>query len=187
MSRQVQAEHFCSHLSEDVLQCVIYDHAGVGAKLIGVEYIVKEEVFKGFPEEEKIYWHSHVYEVKGGIMTLPMSNVVPKAVHKDMENKVFEGEGIIRTYGKTWHFWQVERGDVLPFGPPSLMMSFSADGQVDPDIIAKRDKMFNVDIQDLVERRKDIPEPEHDPGADHWKKGEGVWQCKMEKVPFKGL
>jgi hypothetical protein len=38
------------------------------------------------------------------------------------------------TYGKTFHTWQVDRGDVLPLGPPQLMMSATADGQVKPTL-----------------------------------------------------
>jgi hypothetical protein len=38
------------------------------------------------------------------------------------------------TYGKTFHTWQVDRGDVLPLGPPQLMMSATADGQVQPTL-----------------------------------------------------
>ena len=30
-------------------------------------------------------------------------------------------------------------------GPPSLMMSFTADGQLDPEVLANRDKICNVD------------------------------------------
>ncbi|KAJ3282018.1 hypothetical protein HK104_011148 [Borealophlyctis nickersoniae] len=184
MARQVQAEHYCSHLSEDFLQCVLYDTPEKDARLIGVEYIISERLFKSMPSSEKVYWHSHVYEIKGGVLTLPVSQLIPASVHAEMENAVCEK--LVRTYGKTFHFWQVDRGDELPFGPPSLMMSFTADGQLDPELVAKRDKMFNVDTQELKERRQHLPSPEIDPEADHWKKGE-VWQCKMEKVPFKGL
>jgi hypothetical protein len=31
---------------------------------------------------------------------------------------------------KTYHFWQVDRGDMLPLGKPELMMSFTKDEQV---------------------------------------------------------
>jgi hypothetical protein len=37
-------------------------------------------------------------------------------------------QGFIKTYGKVFHFWQVDRGDPLPMGPPRLMMSLTADG-----------------------------------------------------------
>lgn len=30
-----------------------------GARLIGIEYIITERLFRELPEEEKKYWHSH--------------------------------------------------------------------------------------------------------------------------------
>jgi len=41
-----------------------------------------------------------------------------------------EMKEVVRLYGKTFHFWQVDRGDVLPLGRPELMMSFTEDEQV---------------------------------------------------------
>jgi hypothetical protein len=38
-----------------------------------------------------------------------------------------EGIGL---YGMTYHFWQVDKGDVLPLEKPELMMSFTKDEQV---------------------------------------------------------
>lgn len=61
---QVEAHHYCSHLSEDVRQCVIYDSDASDARLIGVEYIISRRLFDSLPEEEKKYWHSHTYEVR---------------------------------------------------------------------------------------------------------------------------
>ncbi len=37
---------------------------------------------------------------------------------------------VVGLYGKTFHFWQVDRGDELPLGKPELMMSFTKDDQV---------------------------------------------------------
>lgn len=41
-----------------------------------------------------------------------------------------EMKQVIGLYGKTYHFWQVDKGDVLPLGKPELMMSFTKDEQV---------------------------------------------------------
>ena len=63
-SRAVLSHHYCScapgQTSEKgtVRQCVIYDSDQKDAKLIGIEYVVDEEVFKGLDEEEKKFWHS---------------------------------------------------------------------------------------------------------------------------------
>ncbi|KAJ3043075.1 hypothetical protein HK097_001847 [Rhizophlyctis rosea] len=204
MSRQVPAHHYCTHLSEDLLQCLIYDSGEPNARLIGVEYIVSANLYRSacsirqlftvdksktaptaFPPEEKQYWHSHEYEVKGGLISLPVSQIIPRAVHVEVEKQEFSK--IINTYGKTWHFWQVDRGDKLPFGPPSLMMAFTQPGQINQDLVKARDESDKVDIHDLVQRREELKREEPiDPLADHWKSGE-AWQAKMEKVPFKGL
>src|SRR5207253_9066682 len=53
MSRQIIAEHYCAHLSDEVLQCIIYDSNKSGARLIGVEYIVSAKIFDALPPEEK--------------------------------------------------------------------------------------------------------------------------------------
>ncbi|KAJ3041877.1 hypothetical protein HDV00_008581 [Rhizophlyctis rosea] len=187
MSRQVPAHHYCTHLSEDLLQCLVYDTGDKNARLIGIEYIISEKLFQTLPAAEKSYWHSHLYEVKGGLITLPVANLIPKSVHEEIEREEF-GK-IINTYGKTWHFWQVDRGDELPFGPPQLMMAFTEDGQIDADLLKQRDQREKVDTTDLVNRRRDTLHKTDpvDPEADHWQKGEGVWQAKMEKVEFKGL
>lgn len=33
-------------------------------RVAGVEYIISRRLYEGLPEEEKRYWHSHVYEVR---------------------------------------------------------------------------------------------------------------------------
>jgi len=71
MNRQVEAHHYCTHYNQDVRQCLIYDSPEKNARLIGVEYIVSEKLFQGLPDEEKKLWHTHEYEVKGGILFLP--------------------------------------------------------------------------------------------------------------------
>src|SRR5438034_1056311 len=110
MARQIIAEHYCSHLSDEVLQCVLYDSNKPGARLIGVEYIVSAKIFESLPPEEKKLWHSHNYEVKSGVLTAPG---MADAAEKDLM------KALIGTYGKTWHMWQVDRGDKLPLGRAS--------------------------------------------------------------------
>src|SRR5438552_18343214 len=57
ISRQIIAEHYCAHLSDEVLQCILYDSNKPGARLIGVEYIVSAKIFDSLPPEEKKLWH----------------------------------------------------------------------------------------------------------------------------------
>jgi hypothetical protein len=164
MSRQIIAEHYCSHLSDEVLQCVIYDSNKPGARLIGVEYIVSATIFDSLPPEEKKLWHSHNYEVKSGVLTAPgMADTAEKDLMKVL----------IGTYGKTWHTWQVDRGDKLPMGIPQLMMAFTADGQAKANIMIERDKLYGPSAAKKA-ARGDIADAKLDPGADAWQKGAAV-------------
>jgi len=61
-------------------QCAIFDSLEANARLIGVKYIISEKLF----DEEKKLWHSHDYEIKGGILLMPG---VPKAIErKELED-----------------------------------------------------------------------------------------------------
>ena len=165
MKRQLIAQHYCSHLSDDVLQCIVYDSEKKDARIIGIEYIVSAKIFESLPADEKKFWHSHNYEVKSGALTAPGA---PEAAEKDLM-KV-----LIGTYGKTWHTWQVDRGDKLPLGIPQLMMAFTKDGQLDPKIAAERDKLYSVSVAAKKAARADIADAKLDPGADAWQKGNAV-------------
>lgn len=164
MKRQVRAHHYCGHKNEDVLQCVIYDSHDKNARLIGIEYIISEQLFKTLPEEEKKLWHSHKHEVMSGQLVAPG---IPAVAENELMQK------LVTTYGKTWHTWQVDRGDTLPLGLPKLMMGFTADGQVDPALVAQRDKDFDLDSnKKRADRAEKIKPPEKiAEGADAWQKG----------------
>lgn len=161
--RQVRAHHFCAHLNEEFLQCVIYDSGGRDAKLIGIEYIISRRLFESLPPDEKKYWHSHRYEVLSGQLIAPQ---VPDMAEKEVMKKLVE------TYGKTWHTWQVDRGDTLPLGTPKLMMGFTADGQANAALVSQRDSVMGTDTAAKRASRRDLPSPEIAPGADSWQTGE---------------
>jgi len=66
MSRQIETHHYCSRLTEQFLQCAVYDSDDPNkARLIGVEYIISDDIFETLPPEEQKLWHSHAYEVSG--------------------------------------------------------------------------------------------------------------------------
>ncbi|KAJ8634401.1 hypothetical protein MRB53_027737 [Persea americana] len=44
-------------------------------------------------------------------------------------------EKVCKTYGKTFHFWQVDKGDTLPLGLPQVMYAFTRDGQLDDNLV----------------------------------------------------
>jgi hypothetical protein len=165
MKRQLIAQHYCAHLTDEMLQCILFDSEKKNARLIGVEYIVSARIFESLPADEKKFWHSHNYEVKSGALTAPGAS---EAAEKDLM------KALIGTYGKTWHTWQVDRGDKLPLGIPQLMMAFTADGQLDPKILSERDKLYPTSVAAKKAARADIPEAKVDPGADAWQKGSAV-------------
>ena len=163
LSGQMEAHHYCAKLNEDLTQCVIFDGNGDSAKIMGVEYIISEKLFKTLPADEKKLWHSHRYEVKSGELIAPGLPIA--AEHELMEE-------VVSTYGKTWHTWHTDQDIVLPFGNPALMMGFTKDGQIKPALIQDRDKRFDVSTASKRKNREDIPTPAHQPGADSWETGE---------------
>src|SRR5690606_24336457 len=71
LDAQMEAHHYVSRLNEDVHQAIIFDGNGEDAKIMGVEYIISERLFRELPEEEKKLWHSHHYEVRSGTLIAP--------------------------------------------------------------------------------------------------------------------
>jgi hypothetical protein len=171
MQGQMEAHHYCGHLDEDVIQCVVFDGNDEDAKLMGVEYIVTEKLFAGLPVEEKHLWHSHVHEVRSGSLIAPG---IPEPAERELMTK------IAGTYGKTWHTWHTDQKHGLPLGSPMLMMGFTADGQLNQQLLAERDQRFNVSSVGLRQKRSDIPYPQIDAQADAWTKGV-VMQLQMTK------
>lgn len=135
INAQMEAHHYVSQLNEDVHQAIIFDGNEKDAKIMGVEYIISEKLFKTLDEEEKKLWHSHHYEVKSGGLIAP--GIPDIAEHELMEN-------LVSTYGKTIHTWHTDQQDDLPLGSPMIMMGFTKDGQIRPELLKARDERFNV-------------------------------------------
>lgn len=163
MEGQMEAHHYVTQINEDLHQAIIFDGNTEDAKIMGVEYIVSERLFKKLPEEEKYLWHSHHYEVKSGALIAP--GIPDPVEHILMEN-------LISTYGKTIHTWHTDRDLELPIGGPLIMMGFTEDGQLNQQLLDKRDENFNVSTADKRKQREYIPVPEVDPSANAWEKGE---------------
>ena len=175
INRQVIAQHYCSHVSRDVRQCVIYDSDKKHARLVGIEYIISSKLFKELPAEEKKLWHSHVYEVKSGQLIAPR---IPEAAEIEVM------KGLVGTYGKTWYTWQVDRGDKVPLGIPQLMMAFTADDQARPQLLAECDAEYGISSEKKKKSRADIASPMIQPGVDAWQQGEAI-QLQAKTVTMK--
>lgn len=163
INAQMEAHHYVSQINEDVHQAIIYDGNDENAKIMGVEYIISEKLFKTLPEEEKKLWHSHHYEVKSGSLIAP--GIPEIAEHELMEK-------LVSTYGKTIHTWHTDQQRTLPLGSPMIMMGFTKDGQIHPQLLAERDKRFDISTAEKKKNREDIPMPQVDPMANAWEKGE---------------
>jgi hypothetical protein len=144
---QFITQHYCAaHMGGtegDVFQCVLFDGTGKNAKLVGVEYLISDEAYRKLPDDEKKYWHAHTYEVLGGGLIAPAMTA-----KEEMEfMKV-----VIKTWGKAWHTWPDPK-TAVPVGEPLLIWSLMADGQVNPQLLAQRDKEFKVDTAKIREAR----------------------------------
>jgi len=113
-------------------------------------------------------------KVKSGmlIMPQPSTSITPSAAWETAETS--EMHDVIGLYGKTYHFWQVDRGDVVPMGQPELMLSFTEESKVNEEAREKweaRDKNFNVSSEGKAKKREGIPLPElHSDADEMWKK-----------------
>lgn len=163
MNAQMEAHHYVSQLNDDVYQAIIFDGNGDSAKIMGIEYIISAKLFKTLSEEEKKLWHSHQYEVKSGTLIAP--GIPDIAEHELMEK-------LVSTYGKTIHTWHTDQQRTLPIGSPMIMMGFTKDGQINSQLLADRDKRFNISTEEVKKERADIPMPAVDPMANAWEKGQ---------------
>jgi hypothetical protein len=111
------AYHFCKPLNDDVSQCLLYDGTGPNARLIGVEYLVSDRVYRTMPEDERAYWHDHKYEVDA------------KLIRSLIQSGADEAGTLatVRTlWGKTYHTWV--SGKTYPEGLPKLFWSVTGVG-----------------------------------------------------------
>ncbi|KAF8907060.1 DUF1264 domain protein [Gymnopilus junonius] len=155
-SKFVEAHHYCASLNEDFRQCLIYESGEKNARLIGT--------LRDLEESERRLWHSHVFEIKSGMLIMPKPSLVPEAAWEIAENK--EMEQLIQVYGKIYHTWQVDRGDPLPIGAPKLMTSVTEEAELHGGLLEKmkeRDKKLVADYNRKKEARKELVEPKIHP------------------------
>ncbi|MCE7063325.1 OBAP family protein [Dyadobacter sp. CY343] len=163
INAQMEAHHYVNQLNADLYQAIIFDGNGKDAKLMGVEYIITERLFKTLPEEEKKLWHSHHHEVKSGSLVAPG---IPLAAEHELMEK------LVSTYGKTIHTWHTDQERTLPVGSPMVMMGFTKEGQLKKELLDDRDKRFDISTEKIKKSRADIPMPQVAAGANAWEKGE---------------
>lgn len=77
-----------------------------------------------------------------------------------------------KTYGKTIHTWAVDLHPDFPIGPPNLMMSWTGEGQGNPDLVKKRDESCGMSSEGRKIHRKSYLNFDYKvaEGADAWEK-----------------
>jgi hypothetical protein len=104
------AYHLCKPLNGHVSQCLLYDGTEPDARLIGVEYLVSDEVYRQMPAEEKLYWHDHKCEVDARLLTSKtQSGTEAKATLANAHT----------LWGKVYYTWA--SGSDYPRGPSRLL------------------------------------------------------------------
>jgi hypothetical protein len=141
--RQFVTQHYCVAQGEGVHQCILYDGTGPTAKLVGVEYLISDELYRALPDDEKKYWHAHTYEVLAGGLVAP--GMTDEEEHKFMSY-------VLTTWGKAWHTWP-DSNTRVPTGEPLLIWSLMGDGQADPKVVAARDRDFNMSTDAVRAKR----------------------------------
>lgn len=131
--------------------------------------MVSPRLFVTLPTEERRLWHTHEFEVKSGMLIMPTPSGVPNAAWEVAETA--EMRDLIPIYGKTYHFWQVDRGDPVPLGTPQLMGSFTSEESVRVAVkggtvalVKERDERFGMDSRAKSVKRMDIPDVKKHPG-----------------------
>ena len=125
--------------------------------------MVTPRLFETLEPEERKLWHSHVYEVKSGMLVV-LNSKMPAAEWEVAETK--EMENVVKLYGKVYHLWQTDKGHKLPLGEPKLMTSFTAAGQFDFEkYVGDRDKRLGVDWKRKQKLREGIVVPQIHPGT----------------------
>ncbi|KAG0273891.1 hypothetical protein BGZ95_010318 [Linnemannia exigua] len=177
--RQIISYHYCSVLDEDRRQCLVYDSNSQNAKLIAVEYIISQKLFETLDDNEKKYWHSHKYECESGLLVQTSKALVPEMVAKNAE--IPSLQTLVNTYGKTTQLWPVDDNGCcssqIPAGPPQILVAFTADGQVNQEMLRRRDEAMKIStVEKRKEREGRVQGNRVVEGADQWITRGKAWQ-----------
>ncbi len=140
---QMIVQHYCGPRGTEMHQCLLYDSLEANARLLGVEYIISDRLYRQLAGREKAYWHPHTYEVLAGGLIAP-------EMPPDDEMKFMQG--LLTTWGKTWHTWP-DPTTAIPLGEPLLMWALTGDGQEDKHVVAARDKQFGISTANVRAKR----------------------------------
>lgn len=73
--------------------------------------MISPRLYATLPAEERKLWHSHVFEVKSGMLIMPLPATAPMPTAAWEAAETAEMKDVIEIYGKVYHLWQTDRGD----------------------------------------------------------------------------
>ena len=137
--KQIRTAHYCKQVNADLFQCLLYHGNGKEARLIGVEYVITDKLFKSLSEKEQSLWHPHDSEVDSGLLTLP-------GLTKEKQKEILAT--LRSTHGKTWQVWP-DLSEEVPLGEPVLMWNVEPGkiNQATKKSVDERTKDFHFDGQ----------------------------------------
>ena len=105
--------HYCKGVSDQILQCLLFDSTDPKAKLVAIEYFVAKDLTRKLPA---IQWHRHFHDHKVEIAT---GRVQILDMPADQAAKV--AEIAAGTDGVIYHLWQ--HGQEFPDGTVTFPQS----------------------------------------------------------------
>ena len=105
--------HYCKGISDQILQCLLFESTDPKAALVGIEYFVAKDLSRKLsPIQWHRYFHDHKVEIETGrVQVLDMPEDKAKAV----------AEAASKTDGVIYHLWQ--KGLEFPDGSVSFPQS----------------------------------------------------------------
>ena len=85
--------HYCKGISEQILQCLLFDSTDPNAKLVAVEYFVAKDLSR--KEIPLIMWHRHYHDHKVEIDTGRVQVLEPADKAKEIAEAASKTDGII--------------------------------------------------------------------------------------------
>jgi len=108
-------EHYCKPISDEIIQCILFDSTEPNARMMEVEYMVSKKLArKVIPEwSHKKNWHDHKEEIETGRV----------AVHYPTEKKEVDAlvKHVAETDGIIFHLWPKDAP--IPDGTVSIPQS----------------------------------------------------------------
>lgn len=105
--------HYCKGISDQILQCLLFESTEPKAKLVAIEYFIAKDLTRKLPA---IQWHRHFHDHGVEIAT---GRVQVLDLPEDQAKKV--AEAAAKTDGVLYHLWQP--GKEIPDGTVSFPQS----------------------------------------------------------------